>query len=176
MHGFCAALSGYAVAADQMIWVMIGLALEVILGLLMASMLGRASDAGSVDTYNSPAYPPVDFSDSEEFASFAESSGSEAGTWDQAADQAQDTDQAQDADRDQNADADTGRESAPVSDTVPGFDTDPGFDTGSDTGTDPVYDAEQDSGQSMDGDGYEYMDRAKDNGPLLIPPRKSDKR
>lgn len=75
LHGFCAALSGYGVAAGKIYWVLVGLALEVILALLMISMLSRASDAVSEDAYSAAEDHPVDFADSEEFASFAEAAG-----------------------------------------------------------------------------------------------------
>lgn len=109
MHGFCASLSGYGAGADKMIWVLIGLALEVILALLMASMLSRAYDAGSVDTYNSYSsseHPPVDFSDSEEFASFAESAAEEDGDRDQEPEQDMDWQDEQDMYRDMELDTD----------------------------------------------------------------------
>lgn len=75
LHGFFAALSGYGVAADKMYWVLIGLALEVILALLMISMLSRASDTVNEDAFSGREDHPVDFADSEEFASFAEAAG-----------------------------------------------------------------------------------------------------
>ena len=75
LHGFCAALSGYGIAEGKPVWVAVGLALEAVLALLMAAMLGRASDAVSEDFYNAAENQPVDFADSEEFASFAESQG-----------------------------------------------------------------------------------------------------
>lgn len=75
LHGFCAALSGYGVAAGKMYWVLVGLALELILALIMISMLSRASDAVGEDVYSGREDKPVDFADSEEFASFAEEAG-----------------------------------------------------------------------------------------------------
>ena len=51
LHGFCAALSGYGIAEGKPVWVAVGLALEAVLALLMATMLGRASDAVSEDFY-----------------------------------------------------------------------------------------------------------------------------
>lgn len=75
LHGFCAALSGYGIAEGKPVWVAVGLALEAVLALLMAAMLGRASDAVSEDFYSAAENQPVDFADSEEFASFAESQG-----------------------------------------------------------------------------------------------------
>ena len=76
LHGFCAALTGYGIAAEKIIWIAIGLAMESIPALLMASMLGRASDAVGEDIYSTSEEQPVDFADSEEFAAFAESEGS----------------------------------------------------------------------------------------------------
>lgn len=76
LHGFCGALTGYGIAADKIIWIAIGLAMESIPALLMASMLGRASDAVGEDIYSTSEEQPVDFADSEEFAAFAESEGS----------------------------------------------------------------------------------------------------
>ena len=75
LHGFCAALSGYGIAEGKPVWVAVGLALEAVLALLMAAMLGRASDAVSEDFYSAAENQPVDFADSEEFAFFAESQG-----------------------------------------------------------------------------------------------------
>lgn len=75
LHGFFAALIGYGAAAGKLYWVLIGLALEVILALLMISMLSRASDAVSEDVFSGREDQPVDFADSEEFASFAEEAG-----------------------------------------------------------------------------------------------------
>lgn len=75
LHGFCAALSGYGAAAGKMYWVLVGLALEVILALLMISMLSRASDAVGGETLYDHEDHPVDFADSEDFASFAEAAG-----------------------------------------------------------------------------------------------------
>ena len=75
LHGFCAAVSGYGVAAGKMYWVLVGLAMEVIPALLMISMLSNASDAVSEDVFSGREDQTVDFADSEEFASFAEEAG-----------------------------------------------------------------------------------------------------
>ncbi len=176
MHGFCAALTGYGVSADLMIWVMIGLALEVILGLLMASMLGRASDAGSVDTYSSPAHPPVDFSDSEEFASFAESAGNADGTWDP------DADQDQDEDRDEGQSMAQETAQGMAQETAQGMAQETAQDLSMDTGRDsdpvcgsdaePDFGQDPDPGQSLDGDLSEDPDTAQDGGLLKILPFK----
>ena len=75
VHGLCAGLIGYGIAKEKLIWFGVGLALQVLLAILMAAALSNASDAaGAVPQYGYED-KPVDFADSEEFASFAESSG-----------------------------------------------------------------------------------------------------
>lgn len=80
LHGFCMTLIGYGISEEKTLWVVIGLALEVILALLMVMMLSRASDADGNDTSFGTENQPVDFADSEEFADFAEAAGNPDGT------------------------------------------------------------------------------------------------
>jgi hypothetical protein len=74
-HGLCAALIGYGIAEAKVLWLAIGLVLEVLMGFLMAAELGRTSDQASGEDQFGTGEKPVDFADSEEFASFAENSG-----------------------------------------------------------------------------------------------------
>lgn len=76
LHGLCATLIEYGIAAEGVLWAALGLAAQTILALLMASVLNSASDAKDVDSL-SVDDEPVDFADSEEFAEFAEAAGGE---------------------------------------------------------------------------------------------------
>ena len=74
-HGACAALIVYGIEKEKVLWLVIGLLAQTALAVLMAMTLSNASDAGA-DDFNRNEDRKVDFGDSEEFAGFAEASGS----------------------------------------------------------------------------------------------------
>ena len=74
-HGVCAVLIGYGIAAESLLWLVLGFMGQTVLSLIMTSALSSASDARRVDSGGTEENLPVDFADSEEFAEFAESGG-----------------------------------------------------------------------------------------------------
>ena len=77
VHSLCIVLIGYGIAAESLVWTLLGLIAEAILAAgVMMSLSGAKSGGGFLEE---EADAGVDFADSEEFADFAEAAGAEEG-------------------------------------------------------------------------------------------------
>lgn len=73
VHSLCIVLIGYGIAAESLVWTVLGLIAEAILAAgVMMSLSGAKSGGGFLEE---EADAGVDFADSEEFADFAEAAG-----------------------------------------------------------------------------------------------------
>lgn len=79
VHGICAAMIGYGIMEDKLLFLTLGFVSEALLALLIMGALASArEDSLYADSMDLLPPAPVDFADSEEFADFAEAGGQAA--------------------------------------------------------------------------------------------------
>ena len=77
VHSACMVMIGYGIAGESLLWIILGLAAEVLLAAAVMKTLSGAKREGKL--LEEEADTGVDFADSEEFADFAEAAGAEEG-------------------------------------------------------------------------------------------------